>query len=649
MSLRAFGFQGEVLCQYTIHATGGVTIVTDTVRLTSVRVVDTVYRFLPIPPLERGHYLLTVTAISKSDTLTLQSAIAIVFEPSECDDQSPWGIMYVPMTMPTFITARQEDQTAKMIALLGASWVRYNFWEHMYTVTKDPRNKIELSLGKPKRQILAFRKTGISILGEIVQTPRILSSQMDLKATQGDAGPMYSRVKPSDYDLWTDYVKKLTRTFKNDISTWEIWNEPEGLNSFWSGSAPEFVDIVKHTYNAIKEEHPGATVVAAGFVGTNITAKKDNLQTMFQQGIGKYMDMVSLHYTNDHPEVFDRWNQFLRNFHLDLKIINTEERSIIPLENLKRGIRSFKFTHYGEKYDSYIPLFAQDWIVTPAAVTYSVGAHLIGSKSFLREEIVGNFTVTYFGKNGDTVAVIGNAKNSSAPAILGRCMDSIKIDFGPHSHHGDIYDLLGRTVSASASAHSITIPFDVGSIENRKAFSISEPYAFIHGNVQIINITGIFNAAVEDYFTLEAEQGNFGKGWNISVRSTNSGGKNLTAWNSNDTMKNNYWVTLPFAVSRKGFFNIYFSGNSMYRLHHPETISPFFWSIDDSLHHAADSTAKVLYGILGAEEGLSYLGNVYLSEGKHLFTLQLHSPRSRPDQNWYLLFDALLFQRSTTD
>ncbi|MDQ2798009.1 MAG: cellulase family glycosylhydrolase [Armatimonadota bacterium] len=87
--------------------------------------------------------------------------------------------------------------------------------------------------------------------------------------------------------------------YKGKPILWEIWNEPNG--GFWPPRANvlEYRQLAFETARAIKQADPNATVLAPGTSGIPL----DFLESVFQTGILRYLDAVSLHpYRGDNPE-----------------------------------------------------------------------------------------------------------------------------------------------------------------------------------------------------------------------------------------------------------------------------------------------------------------------------------------------------------
>ena len=87
--------------------------------------------------------------------------------------------------------------------------------------------------------------------------------------------------------------------YKGKPILWEIWNEPN--IGFWKPqpNAAEYGRLAFETARAIKEADPNATVLAPGTSGIPL----DFLESVFQTGLLRYIDAVSLHpYRGAMPE-----------------------------------------------------------------------------------------------------------------------------------------------------------------------------------------------------------------------------------------------------------------------------------------------------------------------------------------------------------
>lgn len=142
-----------------------------------------------------------------------------------------------------------------------------------------------------------------------------------------------------------------------------------------------------------------------------------------------------------------------------------------------------------------------------------------------------------------------------------------------------------------------------------------------------------------------AYAGRWSKGWDNNAKAGFSGGRILELYRKDDPPAGGFWAELKVEVPRDGTYAVLFSGNSLDRLKPPPSVSPFEWWIDDGEPHVMNRATLVQHGIAGAPEGLSRLGTVRLSRGRHTFRLQLLGRRKQYDDAYALWFDAIVLRR----
>ena len=87
------------------------------------------------------------------------------------------------------------------------------------------------------------------------------------------------------------YVKTFVARYKDRLRYWEIGNE--GIVS------PDRFEIVKHTYEWVKEVHPEARVVVTALAGDDDLMYRNSLQAferLMAGGMGRYFDIGNIHY-----------------------------------------------------------------------------------------------------------------------------------------------------------------------------------------------------------------------------------------------------------------------------------------------------------------------------------------------------------------
>ncbi|NCO42508.1 MAG: hypothetical protein GW892_27875 [Armatimonadetes bacterium] len=228
---------------------------------------------LPLELPGRGLYALALAARDGGQRVTNETSVAVVFPPAPPGAQSKWGLFYIPIAVLDATHPDAPAEVARNIRLLGASWARYNFWTQTYgkvTVTEGDPPTGTADFARAASEIAALRQEGVSILGEVAQMPQVLSSRPEATDQVGDAGPLWCRVKPRDYGLWDQMLEKLAAKFADEIQVWEILNEADIPNAYWSGTAAEFAEFVDHTSAALRRGNPRPRI-ASGRSSTSVS------------------------------------------------------------------------------------------------------------------------------------------------------------------------------------------------------------------------------------------------------------------------------------------------------------------------------------------------------------------------------------------
>ncbi len=132
--------------------------------------------------------------------------------------------------------------------------------------------------------VSAAQSRGISIVATLTGTPawagNIISGHFD----------------PDEY---ADFVSAVATRYKNEISGYEIWNEPNAALFYNPIDPTSYTEFLKEAYTAIKAADPKALVIA-GVLGSTTTtgASLDPVtfvQEMYAAGAAGYFDALSFH------------------------------------------------------------------------------------------------------------------------------------------------------------------------------------------------------------------------------------------------------------------------------------------------------------------------------------------------------------------
>lgn len=624
------GAKAPATVDYTVTETDGPWKSHGTVSITQL--IDGVgERFLPLKLPGRGLYRLSLRAHSGGADAETSTWVAVTFAPPPPDPASHWGMFCIPWGRNGLPNA--AEAMAASYRRLGVSWVRFNFWESIYgTVTISPDGKTaHADMERAKSMIDAIHRQHISVVANISVIPRILSSKPDASEAVGDAGALWGRVKPNDYGQWDSMIEQMARDLRGEVQYWEMWNEPDISNHYWSGTVEEFAEFIAHTSAAIKRGNPNARIVVCGFTPTGqIFAEK-----LLQLGVGKYIDIFSVHYTDRVPDVIDKWRVLLKKYHLEVPIWNTEDTSEVPINNMAKGIdHTIKFLHVcsAPAWEEYRPILHKDYTMTPAGMLYSVGVNCLGTAAYDgQSDQVPGWQIAFFQRGKERIAAIRNQS-----LAIGH---NVRVTFAvvPLSNTTPtVTDSLGRSRPLAVINGRATLSFDFD-------LNVEDVWRawFINGCQSIKVVNAVAQPGLPQVF--EAETGTRCKEWHFEVGRYSSG-ELLRLHSNQEPDKDGYWIDIPLKVPKAGLYELIFSGSPLTGLASPRKVSPFTWRIDDGEEHVVDKAIPAMYKIIYNADCPNLLDNVQLSAGKHTFHLRLLNRRDEGDRYYQLGVDAIILR-----
>jgi len=191
----------------------------------------------------------------------------------------------------------------QMAKAAGINWTRlhdagteYVGWYHL------ERNAREWTFFD--KEIQRYRQHGMKILGSLSTTPEWASTLLKRKQSYFDR--YYEPKRIGDF---ANYVKVVTKRYRESIGSWEIWNEP-WAPQFWHTRFDAELGANSHGYLAL--DHPEdryAEMMQSAFktaksvdktlalVGINTSAGKSEwTQSMQERGGLNHCDVVSYHH-----------------------------------------------------------------------------------------------------------------------------------------------------------------------------------------------------------------------------------------------------------------------------------------------------------------------------------------------------------------
>jgi len=115
-----------------------------------------------------------------------------------------------------------------------------------------------------------------------------------------DLPPNYStggHARPTDMEDWGRFVEATVRRYRDRISRWELWNEPD--TGFYKGTLDEYRELLKTTYRSAKKADPDCLVSCGGMTPLGIFGWFEKL---CEEGGWDAFDAVAYHpYTDADP------------------------------------------------------------------------------------------------------------------------------------------------------------------------------------------------------------------------------------------------------------------------------------------------------------------------------------------------------------
>jgi polysaccharide biosynthesis protein PslG len=102
---------------------------------------------------------------------------------------------------------------------------------------------------------------------------------------------------------WQHYVRALVRHYRDRVTHYEVWNEPD-LLSFWKcgPKASEYVDLVRLTAGPLREEQPDARLIGGAIAWGMTVWSVKYLDDCMKAGLHELIDIITYHGYKSVPE-----------------------------------------------------------------------------------------------------------------------------------------------------------------------------------------------------------------------------------------------------------------------------------------------------------------------------------------------------------
>jgi hypothetical protein len=173
--------------------------------------------------------------------------------PAANETRSVFGInSHIASRYPDF---QRLDLAANAVIETNAGWAREEFQMHRI----QPRRG-EFDWGFNDKMVDLLTARGVQIVGVLFPAAGWATP------FAGDAESEPSNYAP-DPALFADFAARVVERYRDRITYWQIWNEPENA-TFWKPrpNAAEYSNLLRAVYPAIKRANPNAQVLSAGIV-----------------------------------------------------------------------------------------------------------------------------------------------------------------------------------------------------------------------------------------------------------------------------------------------------------------------------------------------------------------------------------------------
>jgi hypothetical protein len=182
----------------------------------------------------------------------------------------------------TYMSTVDADRELDAVAKTNATWLRVLIDWHLVEPMPGAFN-----WGYVDHWVNGALQRGLKVLGLLAYTP-------DWARAPGN----YFSAPPIDPNTFAAFAEKVVQRYRDRVSDWEIWNEPNVPLFF--GQVPDraarYTELLKTVYPAIKASQPDSTVIAAGL--SRAWAPDDPptfVKSMYALGAKDSFDAMAMH------------------------------------------------------------------------------------------------------------------------------------------------------------------------------------------------------------------------------------------------------------------------------------------------------------------------------------------------------------------
>lgn len=205
----------------------------------------------------------------------------------------------------------------------------------------------------------------------------------------GGEAKLAGRIPTSETALiaWDNWVRAMVNRYKDHVTEWEIWNEPD-INKLNTGD--EFADFYIRTANVIKSVQPDARLLALGMAGVpRLEFLKPFLDKLKEKNALNLIDVLTYHGYAPNPDTsypkIEEMREFVWAYNPDIEFMQGENGAPSTHSSVTIGaLRQFDWTELSQaKWDLRRMLgdhgrgIATN-LFTISDIHYAAGDHMVG-------------------------------------------------------------------------------------------------------------------------------------------------------------------------------------------------------------------------------------------------------------------------------
>lgn len=147
------------------------------------------------------------------------------------------------------------------------------------------------------------------------------------------------------FAAWLKYVEAVVTRYKDTITEWEIWNEPNGHGS------EEYATLLMKTSETVKKVQPDAVIMGLSLAGVGLKFPQGVLETLKKNGKLDCIDLLTYHPYNRNPDAsypeVEKLREMVDSFNPKIELYQGENGCPSILE-WTHALSNYPWTEYSQ-------------------------------------------------------------------------------------------------------------------------------------------------------------------------------------------------------------------------------------------------------------------------------------------------------------